>query len=122
MGVRIRQNRTISPKSRSTSRGCHANYQRANLIERGTNCEELREEGLFANSKVSLSNGTWYTVRIEAKGAEVRVYLDGKLIAQDKDIDGTVRKSNTIGFAACCEDLLPYVFYFDDIKVWLISQ
>jgi hypothetical protein len=92
-----------------------------NLIERGNNCIELREEGLFAYQNVPLSNGIWYTLRIEAKGAEVKVYLDDKLIVQDKDIDGTVRQSNTIAFSACCDDLLPYTFNFDDIKVWLIN-
>lgn len=93
-----------------------------NLVERGTNCEELREDGLFANYKTTMSNGIWYTVRIEAKGAEVRVYLDGKLVAQDKDIDGTISKSNKVGFSTCCGDIvLPYTFDFDDIKVWLIA-
>lgn len=92
-----------------------------NLIERGHNCEELREDGLFANRKTSLSTGVWYTVRIEAKGAEVRVYLNENLVAQDKDIDGTIRNSSTIGFSTCCGDLEPFVFDFDDIKVWLLS-
>lgn len=93
-----------------------------NLIERGINCKELREDGLFANYKTTMSNGIWYTIRIEAKGAEVRVYLDGKLVAQDKDIDGTISKSNKIGFSTCCGDIvLPYTFDFDDIKVWLIA-
>lgn len=92
-----------------------------NLVEFGHDCDELREDGLFANRKTSLSNGVWYTLRIETKGKEVRVYFNEKLVAQDKDIDGTVRESNVIGFSTCCGDLEPFVFDFDDIKVWLLN-
>jgi hypothetical protein len=92
-----------------------------NLIERDQSCEELRQSGLFANRKISLSNGVWYTIRIEAKGAEVRVYLNEELVAQDTDTDGTIRKSSIIDVATCCGDLEPFVFDFDDIKAWLLN-
>lgn len=95
-----------------------------NLVEygfTGSTCDEIRQTGLFANYKTSMSNGIWYTVRMEAKGAEIRVYLDGKLVAHDKDIDGTIPESNIIGISACCGDSEPFVFNFDDIKVWLVN-
>jgi hypothetical protein len=91
-----------------------------NLLEREQTCEELRDSGLYASTKTTFSNGVWYTIRIEAKGAVVRVYLDDKLILQDTDTDGTVRKSSTIDIATCCGDLEPFVFDFDDIKAWLL--
>ena len=91
-----------------------------NLLEREQTCEELRDSGLFANTKITLSNGIWYTIRVEAKGAEVRVYFNDKLILRDTDIDGTIRKSSTVDIATCCGDLEPFVFDFDDIKAWLL--
>ncbi len=95
-----------------------------NLVEfgfTGSTCDEIRQTGLFANYKTSLSNGTWYTVRMEAKGAEIRVYLDGKLVAHDKDIDGMIPESNKISIWTCCGDSEPFTFNFDDIKVWLVN-
>lgn len=95
-----------------------------NLVEygfTGGTCDEIRQTGLFANYKTSLSNGTWYTIRMEAKGSEIRVYLNENLVAHDKDIDGTVIESNTMGIFTCCGDLEPFVFNFDDIKVWLVN-
>ena len=92
-----------------------------NLIERDQSCEELRQGGLFANRNISLSNGVWYTVRIEAKGTEIRVYLNEELVAQDTDTDGTIRKSSIIDIATCCGDLEPFEFDFDDIKAWLLN-
>jgi len=90
-----------------------------NLVEGSTACEELRQTGLFKNYHTSLSNGVWYTFRIEAKGPEVRTYLNGNLVMRAVAPD-TVLKSNVIGFSSCCGDS-SHVFDFDDIKVWLIS-
>ncbi len=92
-----------------------------NLLEREKTCEELRDSGLFENINTSLSNGVWYTLRIEARGAEVRVYLNDKLILQDTDTDGLVRKSSTVGVATCCGELEPFIFDFDDIKGWVLA-
>lgn len=92
-----------------------------NLLEREKTCDELRDSGLFANTNITLSNGVWYTLRIEAKGAEVRVYLNDKLILEDTDIDDTVRKSNTVSIATCCGDLEPFIFDFDEIKAWELA-
>jgi len=92
-----------------------------NLVEKSASCDELRETGLFANYNTALSSGVWYTLRMEAKETEARVYLDGNLVLRDKDIDGSVLQSNLVGIWVCCDDLLPYTFDFDDIRVWLIK-
>jgi serine/threonine protein kinase len=80
----------------------------------GTSCDELRRTGLFANQRMPFSNGTWYKLRIEAKGSEIRVYLDDNLI-----LHGTSNylKSNIVGIATWSGND-KYMFYFDDIKVW----
>lgn len=87
----------------------------------GTTCKGLKETGLYADYQTPLSNGVWYTLRIEGKGAEVRVYLNGNLVARDTDIDGTISQSNTILFGTCCYDSQKFVFNYDDIKVWLLN-
>ena len=80
----------------------------------GTSCDELRGKGLFANQQMPFSNGTWYKLRIEAAGSEIRVYLDDNLI-----LHGTSNslKSNIVGIATWGGNN-KYMFYFDDIKVW----
>ena len=80
----------------------------------GTSCDELRGTGLFANQQMPFSNGTWYKLRIEAAGSEIRVYLDDNLI-----LHGTSNslKSNIVGIATWGGNN-KYMFYFDDIKVW----
>ncbi|MCL4531097.1 MAG: hypothetical protein M1282_17030 [Chloroflexi bacterium] len=91
-----------------------------NLIERSSTCEELRQTGLFANYHTSLTNGVWYTLKMEAKGPEIRAYLDGNLVMRAIE-PGVVLKSNVIGVSTCCGDTLPHTFDFDDIRVWLIN-
>jgi hypothetical protein len=100
-------------------------YDQVRLIEKGPDpdCPELQETGLYEDyyfeDSDGLANGMWYTVRIELKGAAVRVYWDGKLILEDEDTDGDVRQSNVIGFAACCGNENTHTFDFDDIRVWI---
>lgn len=89
------------------------------LVEFNANCEELRETGMFSNFNYPLVNGVWYTLRLETKGKEVRVYLDNEFLMSDRDIDGAVLESNIVGLSACCEK--PNVFEFDDIKAWTIK-
>lgn len=75
-------------------------------------CDENRDTGLFGARKIDLSMKTWYLLRIEAKGAIVRVYLDNVLQVSDED---DKLKSNVIALTTCCS---VHRFYFDDVKVW----
>ena len=75
-------------------------------------CDENRETGLFGARKFDFSMMTWYLLRIEAKGADVRVYLDNVLQVSDQD---NKLKSNIIALSTCCN---VHRFYFDDVKVW----
>lgn len=75
-------------------------------------CDENRDTGLFGARKINLSMKTWYLLRIEAKGAEIRVYLDDVLQVSDED---NKLKSNIIALTSCCS---VHRFYFDDVKVW----
>ena len=75
-------------------------------------CDENRETGLFGARKFDLSMKTWYLLRIEAKGSNIRVYLDNILQISDQD---DKLKSNIIALTTCCS---VHRFYFDDVKVW----
>lgn len=91
-----------------------------NFIERSNQCDELRQTGLFDNYHTTLSIGTWYTFKVEAKGPAIKVYLNNNLVMYAIE-PGRVLKSNIIGFSSCCNDTLPHTFDFDDIRVWLIN-
>jgi hypothetical protein len=90
---------------------------RIRLAEKDSDCNEV-PDGLYDEYNDNLSDGVWYTVRIEIKGAEVRVYWDGKRVLHAEDADGDIKQSNVIGFAACCNEPYTHTFDFDDIRVW----
>lgn len=75
-------------------------------------CDENRETGLFGARKIDLSMKAWYLLRIEAKGANIRVYLDNVLQVSDQD---DKLKSNLIALTTWGG---VHRFYFDDVKVW----
>jgi len=90
-----------------------------NLVERDTRGEERPEaQGLSVHSQIPFSQGTWYTLAVEARGPVVRVYLDGQLVGSDQD---DTLQSNRTALWACCVDSGPHEFYFDDIRIWSLQ-
>ena len=83
---------------------------------RGTYCDELQNKFRSA-IQTSLENGIWYKLRIEAKGSEIRVYLDDSLMLQSKSDS---LNSNLIRLASWGENR-QNVFYFDDINIWELT-
>ena len=107
---------------------CNSNYGTyldfyndwVNLVERESDCSENRKNGLFDYANESLFFNQWYTVRMEINGNRAKVYLDGELVAHAIDTS-SFRESNRIAISTCCDDLMPFMFYYDDIKVWTIE-
>ncbi len=88
------------------------------LTTSGT-CDELRVggTGLVDTQRITLSNNTWYKLRIEVKGEEIRVYLDDRLRLHGKS---NTLHSNRVGIQSYSEDS-QFIFDFDDIKIWELA-
>ncbi len=88
------------------------------LTASGT-CDELRVggTGLIAGQRIPLSNNTWYKLRIEAKGAEIRAYLNDQFMLQG--VSNPLHSNQVTIFAYSSGN--PFVFDFDDIKIWSLA-
>lgn len=88
------------------------------LTTNGT-CDELQGGGIgFKDAKrFPFSNGVWYKLRIELKGADIRVYLNDQFMLHATD---SSLHSNLVGISSYSGSS-EFVINFDDIKIWSLE-
>jgi hypothetical protein len=71
----------------------------------------------IAQNKIKPSHTKWHTLKVIAKGPNIKVYMDGQLAIDIIDNDKTMQQAGTICVGgACCTS------YVDNIKIYKIEK